>query len=253
MIKEYNIYQVGGSVRDSLLGLDSKDIDFVVVFGILPDEPVRTPEYQFQRMEYVLRSDGYEIFLIKEDCYTIRAKFPKGHEHENLVADFVMSRKEVGLIPGTRTPILEIGTLADDLVRRDFTINSMAIVDGLIIDAFGGKQDLINKIIRTNLDASISFRHDPLRILRAIRFAITKDFDISEEIWNAIKSFDLDLLKVVSVDRRREELNKMFQHDTIRTLRYLERLQCWNPKMYRWIFSEGLKLEATNKEKLNVK
>ena len=66
-----------------------------------------------------------KIFLKTKDCFTVRAMFPKGHKHEGLVADFVMSRKEVGVIPGTRKPILELGTLEDDLIRRDFTVNSL--------------------------------------------------------------------------------------------------------------------------------
>ena len=167
------IFKVGGCIRDKFLGLDSKDIDFTFV---LEDTKGFTVEDGFQIMTNWMTDQGFEIFLSTPDCFTIRAKFPKDHQFAGLVADFVMARKEVGYVEGTRRPILELGTLEDDLVRRDFTLNALAEdIDGNLIDLFGGVEDLKAGILRTPLDAKTTIMDDPLRILRALRFTITKD------------------------------------------------------------------------------
>ena len=133
------IFEVGGCVRDELLGLESKDIDFTVVL----DDTSLSVDEGWDKMLKWLRSEGFSLFLETKDCFTVRVKFPKGHKNEGLVVDFVMSRKEVGVIPGTRKPILELGTLEDDLMRRDFTVNSLCKdEDGKIIDLFEGVYDL---------------------------------------------------------------------------------------------------------------
>ena len=92
--------------------------------GIYPN----TANAVFTMLESHLRKEGFEIFLVTPDCYTIRAKFPEGYKYQG-VADFVMARKEVGYVPGTRTPIVEPGNLYDDLSRRDFTVNAMVLYD----------------------------------------------------------------------------------------------------------------------------
>ena len=139
------IFKVGGCVRDELLGVKSKDIDFTFVLDNLD----KTVEDGFQEMTDWMQSEGFEIFLSTPDCFTIRAKFPKGSENEKLVADFVMARKEVGYIPNTRQPIIVPGTLYDDLERRDFTLNALAKdEDGNIIDYFEGMWALENKLLQ---------------------------------------------------------------------------------------------------------
>lgn len=145
----------------------------------------------FQLLWGHLIAEKFEIFLVTPDCYTIRARFPEGYKYQG-VADFVMARKEVGYIPGTRTPIVEPGNLYDDLLRRDFTINAMAKDPdtGEIIDYFYGKHDITNALIRTPLDPVTTFDDDPLRILRAIRFAVTKRFTIEQTTWQAMVSYD---------------------------------------------------------------
>ena len=144
------IFKVGGCVRDKFLGVDSKDIDFTFVL----DELDETVEQGFQIMTEWMTERGFEIFLSTPDCFTIRARFPKDHQFNGMVADFVMARKEVGYVEGTRRPILELGTLHDDLLRRDFTVNAIAAsVDGEIIDPFGGVADLKLGILRTPLPA----------------------------------------------------------------------------------------------------
>ena len=161
------LYKVGGCVRDAILGIDSKDIDFTFVL----DDLSQTVEEGFRKMDDWMTENGFEVFLRVPEMYTIRARFPKGDPNEKLVADFVMARKEVGYIEGTRRPKLELGSLEDDLIRRDFTINAMAEnEDGDIIDLFGGQDDLRVGILRTPRDPMITFMDDPLRLLRALRF-----------------------------------------------------------------------------------
>lgn len=215
------IYKVGGCVRDKILGLNSKDIDFVFVISDL--SLIKTVNDGFKLMESYMIEQGYTIFLSTPDCYTIRAKFPPTHKYSGMVADFVLARKEVGYIPGTRKPILELGTLRDDLIRRDFTLNAMAEdEDGNIIDLFGGIMDLNDKLLRTPVNCYQTFDDDPLRILRAIRFSITKGFKLNSDIHFAIHQYDYDeKMGVVSAERIREELFKCFKSDTLKTIELL--------------------------------
>ena len=108
-MKEFKFYEVGGCVRDELLGLKSKDIDYVAVpdDGLL--EVITYADTMFSILETYLRNEGFEIFLITPDCFTIRAKFPKDHKYQG-IADFVMARKEVGSMPNTRQPMIVPGT-----------------------------------------------------------------------------------------------------------------------------------------------
>ena len=214
----FKFYEVGGKIRDELLGLKSKDVDYVAV----PDETLLQQYTEasdmFKVLSDYLTSEKFEIFLETPDCYTIRARFPEGHQYTG-VADFVMARKEVGYIEGTRTPIVQPGTLYDDLERRDFTLNALAKDDeGNIIDHFNGLVDLENKMLRTPLECEVTFNDDPLRILRAIRFSITKGFTIPKDMWYVIYHYDYDRkMGVVSAERIRDELYKCFKHDTLET------------------------------------
>lgn len=239
------LFEVGGHVRDGILGFESKDIDYTVVMSVNWVDPMEA----FDQMVMKLRDDGFKIFLETSDCFTVRAMFPEDHEHSG-VADFVMARKELGYITGTRKPIIEIGTLHDDLDRRDFTVNAMAKgLDGTIVDPFNGAKDLKDMILRTPKDAAISFNDDPLRIIRALRFAVTKSFGFSDQIIDAIKAFDFRLMIVVSDDRIREELTKMFKHDTFNSFKILSLLQEWNPQLFAHIMMrDNFWLMPTNKQ-----
>lgn len=222
-MKLFTMFEVGGKVRDEILGLDSKDVDYVAVPNDKLLQDFDTAESMFSMLEQYLKDEKFEIFLVTADCFTIRAKFPKGHKYSG-VADFVMSRKEVGYIPGTRTPIVKPGTLYDDLERRDATLNALAKdEDGTIIDYFGGLEDLTNRVLRTPLDPIKTFDDDPLRIIRFIRFSITKGFTILDDIQSVIEDYNYeDKMGVVSTERIREELLKCFKYDTLKTLRGLE-------------------------------
>jgi len=227
------IYKVGGCVRDRLLEIESKDIDFTFVV----DDVKMSVEDGFASMYKYLSDEGFTIFLSTPDCFTIRAKFPLNHPNTGMVADFVLARKEVGYVPGTRRPILELGTLEDDLRRRDFTLNALAEdEDGNIIDLFGGIEDLKRGYLRTPLPCTDTFNDDPLRILRAIRFCITKGFWIGPAMDGIIQDYDYETkMTVVSIERIREELYKCFKHDTLKTLKTLHEY----PALRNYIFESG--------------
>jgi tRNA nucleotidyltransferase/poly(A) polymerase len=239
------LFKVGGCVRDELLGMQSKDIDFTFVLDNL-DQSV---EQGFSDMEKWMTDQGFQIFLSTPDMFTIRAKFPKGDPNEGLVADFVMARKEIGYVEGTRRPILVLGTLEDDLIRRDFTLNAMAVdEDGNLIDLFNGKADLKAGILRTPLPAEQTMMDDPLRFLRALRFRITKGFDIHPDILKAMKQPDIKakLRQTVSAERIREEVFKMMKHDTVKTLRMLHHIDDdFIPGFISLVFDRGLWLKPT--------
>jgi poly(A) polymerase len=239
------IFKVGGCVRDEILGTPSKDIDFTFVLDNLD----RTVDEGFQIMKQWLEHKEFTIFLSTPEMFTIRAKFPKGDPNEGLVADFVMARKEVGYKPGTRQPILELGTLEDDLIRRDFTLNALAVdYDGNLIDLFDGQSDLKKGILRTPLDPRITMMDDPLRILRALRFSITKGFTIDDSIFVAMSQPEiLEKLKTtVSVERIRDEVFKMMKHDTIASIRLLTEVDTQLiPGFFDLVFSKGLWLKPT--------
>lgn len=221
----FTMYRVGGCVRDQLMGLKPKDIDYVavtdpIIFGRKVSDNI---EDAFDVLVNYLKNYNFEIFLETRACYTIRAKFPKDHINAGQVADFVLARKEIGYKSDTREPIVVPGTLYDDLQRRDFTVNAIAQdADGGIYDPFKGVDDIKKRILRTPISGQITFADDPLRLLRAIRFSITKSFHIHDDIEYILKHFDYEhKFFVVSTERIREELLKCFKYSTPTTLSYL--------------------------------
>lgn len=240
----FRFYEVGGKIRDELLGLESKDIDYVAV----PNEDRITKntsaEEAFNLLVEDIKLRGYEIYLITPRAYTIRAKMAAGA----VVADFVLARKEIGYVKGTREPIVVPGTLHDDLARRDFTVNAIAkcTLTGDYIDPFEGQWDIKAKLLRTPIKGEITFDDDPLRLLRAIRFAVTKGFSISSDIQGLLTNFDYNKkFHVVSEERIREELYKSFKYDTIATLKWLESF----PEIREYIFTKtNLWLKPTNEK-----
>lgn len=246
------IYLVGGAVRDKLLGLKPKDLDYVIVL----DNINLSVEEGFKVMENYLVQNFYGIFLSTPEMFTIRAKFPTGHKNQGMDADFVLARKEVGYVEGTRRPILELGTLFDDLQRRDFTINAMAEdEEGNIIDPFNGRLDLENKILKTPVDPNITLLDDPLRVLRALRFSVTKGLNIDNSLREAMQNNDvwIKMFDVVSEDRIREEFLKMFSFGTEKTLRIIYKYALvYSCPIFNICFSGDLWLKPTT-EKRKVK
>jgi len=197
-------YQVGGSVRDELMGLKSNDIDYAV----------EAPSFEHMRQAIIDR--GGEIFLETPRYFTIRAKVPQLG-----CTDYVLCRKDGGYSDGRRPDEVCAGTLLDDLSRRDFTINAIAKgEDGEIFDPFDGQIDIQRRIIRCVGDTKERFKEDSLRLVRAFRFAMTKNFSISGDIRECLRcGYILSGLKNVSAERIREELTKCFAHDSLGTLR----------------------------------
>jgi len=188
-------YVVGGYVRDILLKRPSKDIDFVCVgSGInLANEVARA------------LGPGVHVTVFK-NFGTAQLRYG------DLDLEFVGARKE-SYRHDSRKPIVEDGTLDDDQKRRDFTINAMAIrlnkvAFGELMDPFDGVGDMKKKIIRTPLDPVITFSDDPLRMMRAVRFASQLNFDIDADTFQALMS-QADRLKIISQERITDELNKI--------------------------------------------
>ena len=186
--RNYKAYIVGGFVRDSIMGIESSDID--ITTNATPKE---------------VKEIFTDSCLPNEDYGSVTV-IKKGIRFE--ITTF---RKEIGYL-NNRKPaeIKYIDDLYEDLLRRDFIINTLCMdEEGTIIDYLGGRDDISNQIIRTVGDSRKSFQEDSLRILRAIRFATILDFSLSEEVKISICE-NRYLLKELSFYRKKEELNKIF-------------------------------------------
>ena len=251
-ITEYKLFKVGGCVRDKLLGIKTKDIDYVYV---VKDKNKSIDEGYNDMKEWMIYK-GFKIFLETPERYIIRAKCPTNHVDSGVVADFTLATKEIGYTiyhkNNIKIPILGLGTLEEDLERRDFTINAMAETgDGDLIYYHNGYEHLQNKVLITPLQAEKTIGNDPLRFLRAIRFFVTKNFSIHENIYEAMKKDEilLKLKKEVSSDRIREEIKMMMNFDTPKSIRMLYRIDDEIPGLLKIIFDKGLWLEPTLKNK----
>lgn len=190
------IYVVGGYVRDCLLQRDSKDIDFVVLGdGIEAATQLSQLLHGNPQVHYFKNFGTAQINT--EDGWQL---------------EFVGARKE-SYHPDSRKPQVSSGTLEDDQKRRDFTINALAISlntnnFGELIDPFDGVADLQQQIIRTPLEPDITFSDDPLRMMRAIRFATQLGFSILPETLESIAK-NAARIEIVSMERVSDELNKI--------------------------------------------
>lgn len=188
-------YAVGGYVRDQLLNRPCKDIDFVCV-----GSGIELAQKAAQKI-----APGIQVSFFKN--------FGTAHfKWQDLDLEFVGARKE-SYERNSRKPVVEDGTLEDDQNRRDFTINALAVSlnqnsFGELIDPFEGLKDLESKIIRTPLNPDITFSDDPLRMMRAIRFATQLGFTILPETFDAIKR-NRERIKIISQERITDELNKI--------------------------------------------
>ena len=224
------LYKVGGCIRDQFLGVKSKDIDY----------SVEAPSYDAMR-DYIAANG--KIFLESPEYLTIRAKV-NGDD-----ADFVLCRKEGEYTDGRRPDKVEAGDIYDDLARRDFTMNAIAFdVDTKeFIDPHNGMEHISARKIRCVGVAADRFNEDSLRLLRAIRFCITKNFYLDIDIHNALNDIDIvNKLVNVSHERIREELNKCFKANTYQTLRIFETYPLVRDIVFQNV---DLWLEATNKSR----
>ena len=187
-------FVIGGFVRDLLLDRPCKDID-IVTEGSGIELARATAQSMGIRQVHVFKNFGTAMF--------------KARDYE---VEFVGARKE-SYSRGSRKPVVEDGTLEDDQNRRDFTINAMAIslnADsfGKLVDPFGGVDDLNRKWIRTPLDPDVTYSDDPLRMLRAVRFASQLGFRIEEGSLASIRR-NANRLGIISAERIHTEVNKM--------------------------------------------
>lgn len=195
--KEHKIpaFVIGGYVRDLLLNRNSKDVDFLILGNGI----------EFAELVAKKIGKGTKVNVFK-NFGTAQLVF------QDWDIEFVGARKE-SYRSDSRKPIVENGSLQDDQNRRDFTINAMAIslnaVDyGQLIDPFNGQEDLKAKLIRTPLNPDITYSDDPLRMMRAIRFASQLKFKIEDESFEAIKT-NAHRIDIVSKERITDELNKI--------------------------------------------
>lgn len=243
------MYEVGGCVRDEILGVKSKDIDYsVVLTNDEQDIIFERGQEPFEFMANSLVDMGFKIFLETPEHLTVRAQFPKGSKNVGLTADFVLARKEGTYTDGRRPDSVEPGSLMDDLARRDFTMNAIAKdTDGSYIDPFNGVQDIEDGLIRAVGDPMDRLREDALRAMRAIRFAVTKGFEIENSLDSAIYSTEVaDLIEnKISDERISDELSKMFRFDTRRSIEILNMY----PDLSDAIFAGKVSLDSTMKTK----
>jgi poly(A) polymerase len=192
-------YVIGGFVRDYLLKRPSKDIDVVCIgSGIALAEAVAAKAGREGKVT-VFKNFGTAMLQLGD-----------------WEVEFVGARRE-SYNRHSRKPVVETGTLEDDQNRRDFTINAMAISlneedYGQLLDPFGGVKDLKRKIIRTPLEPQLTFSDDPLRMMRAVRFAAQLNFDIAPDTFDAIVE-QAERLNIVSAERIVDELNKIIMTD----------------------------------------
>ena len=207
-------YVVGGFVRDFFLGIENDDIDIVV-----EGSGIEFAKYFAQKVNGKLSYyENYGTAMVK---------------WSNIEIEFVGARKET-YVRGSRNPIVEEGTLYDDISRRDFTINAMAIslnenTYGELIDFFNGLEDLKAKILKTPLNPDITFTDDPLRMFRAVRFASKlQGFQITDDVKTSIQR-NAYRSEILTRERITMEVEKMLSYvNPTDGLNLLQELKLWD-------------------------
>ena len=215
-----DMYAVGGWVRDSLMERDTNDLDFTVVGGT------------WQQMQEFVAAQCTRIHVVTEEFFTVRGQHPEFGD-----VDFVWARKDGAYSDGRRPDTVQPGTLHDDLARRDFTVNAMAVHVGnmadftrecksgdprrYVIDPFGGLDHLFTplgepKMLHAVGDAEDRMMEDGLRPWRALRFSMTHGFDIGDDILEAMSESDgvWKAAMAVASERVQQEMHKAAKRAT---------------------------------------
>ncbi len=192
------IYLVGGSVRDMLMGKESDDLDFAT-----PLSP--------EQMKKIFREEGIRVYPVGIEFGTI------GVIVEGKEVHITTFRRKEKYSPKSRKPQVELGgSIEEDLSRRDFTVNAMALTpQGELIDPFNGREDLKKKILRPPIDPDASFSDDPLRMLRAFRFQSRLGFEIEENTLSSIGRNSFRML-FLSPERIQVEMDKILTGEFVR-------------------------------------
>jgi len=202
-VYQNHVWLAGGYVRDELMGNVPKDIDLLID---LPDGGIEFAEWITKEVGCFVDSSNPVVFPKFGT-----AKFNLwGTEFNDIPIECVMSRAEK-YEPSSRKPDVEFATLRDDVLRRDLTINALlkSVSTGEILDlTHMGIEDIELGICRTPLDPDVTFKDDPLRMLRAIRFATKYNFDITNPVWESMKR-NTKSLEFISSERIQDELNKI--------------------------------------------
>ena len=251
------LYEVGGSLRDEQLGINSDDRDYVAV----------APEGWTSLCKW---AEGYldRVFFIKPEFFTIKGSKDKE------VFDIVMARKDGAYSDGRRPDTVEPGSLVDDLGRRDFTMNAIARCAATreVFDPFNGERAIRNGVIECVGNPTDRIREDSLRILRAIRFSITKNMRMEDALQEILKRDYLrrqrhgdqylpreteakasKLLSNVSRERISTEVGKIFKHDTSSAIQLLGNEDLVHPDIRNAIFKDDIWLKATREQKTKGK
>jgi len=203
---ENKVFLAGGAVRDEIMGKTPKDLDFTVIGDL--NAGINFSEWLGRKLGNYKEGSNPVIYPKFGT-----SKLSLNNNLENLPSielEFVAPRKEE-YTPGSRKPEVVAGKIEDDATRRDLTINSLLknISTGEILDISGkGIEDIKNGIIRTTQDADVIFKEDPLRMMRAIRFATKYNFDIVTDVLKSIKK-NSDMINTISSERIRDEIDKI--------------------------------------------
>jgi len=194
------LFAVGGSVRDTFIGKTSHDWDFTT--PVLPDD-----------IETAIKQANLKPFVLGKRFGTVAFIDPNTKE----MVEITTFRSEVYKAENRKPEVIFSSTLQEDLSRRDFTMNALAVDSkGVLYDFFNGQADITNKTICTVGNAKRRFSEDPLRLLRAIRFATCLNFSIEEKTWESIVSQKFRLVSI-SKERWMQELNLILSSPNVRT------------------------------------
>lgn len=210
-------YKVGGCVRNKLLNIPIEDIDYCV------------EAESYEHMRNAILEKGIKIIYEMEKFFIIKGKY------KDQMVDFVLCRQDSKYYNNRYPENVQKADLANDLSRRDFTINAIAEDENNnLIDPFGGINDIEHKIIRCVI-SSERLKEDALRILRAIRFYITLEgFELDAEIEKLLyESETINLLDNISNEKIRQELDKCFKHDTFKSICTFNKFPLLNKKLFQ--------------------